>query len=339
MLQPSPHTRRRQLWLQVVFYYSAFLTRHLASAAAMEDIPAMFRTQMQTVVWRGNIIAIEHNPDLQYLDSAQSTYPEFWGGFCLYDGAPYGEPGEHEPVGTRGITDQKLLWEINNQPRENYDPRRWREEIKCAADHDNDQSFAGTMWGFIGSEGKKGELINYNVFGVALHDYALGQIQNMRTRRCLSIIVDKDEDQLKNIETVKHALRSEECDFSGKDPRQLWLVYFTERDQPFGPFIPAMHTGACWGPNEYDEEKNVTTVRAVPGAVYQEYSVPEHLRLVDSRYVAMSTFDRDDGGGISPVVRCTSQKWFWNPPFQDGPPTEIRDDSKPLYTVVPWPKG
>ncbi|KAF3106645.1 hypothetical protein TWF706_003169 [Orbilia oligospora] len=335
MLQILPRCRLQQVWRAAVFY-STFLTKHLTSAGgALEDTPAMYRDQAQTVVWHGNLIAIEHNPDFQYLDSAASTYPEFWGGFCLYDGAPLDSSGVHEPVGVREITNQKLIWEINNKPKDEYDPRRWRDEIKCLPDHDNDKSTAGTMWGFIGSEGKEGEMINYNPFGVALHDYGLGQLQNMRTKRCLAIVLDIDADEGENIETVKHAIRSEECDYSGQDPKQLWMFYFTAKDQPFGPFVPAMYTGACWGPNNYDEKNNATMVRAVPGAVYKEYTMPEHLRLVDSKYVALSTFDRDDGGGISPVVRCTTQKWFFNPPFEDGAPTEFRDDSEPPYSEVP----
>lgn len=238
-------------------------------------------------------------------------------------------------MGTREITNPGLLWEINNKPKEEYDASRWRDEIKCLPDHDNEQSTDGTMWGFIGSEGKEGEMINYNDFGVALHNYGLGQLQNKRTKRCLAIVRDKNADETANIETVTHAIRSEVCDYSGKDPTQLWIFYFTERDQPFGPFVPAMYTGACWGPNEYDEKTNTTTVRAVPGAVYKEYTVPEHLRLVDSRYVALSTLDRDDGGGISPVVRCTGQKWFFNPPFEDGKATEFKEDAEPPYPEVP----
>ncbi|KAK6360643.1 hypothetical protein TWF730_006779 [Orbilia blumenaviensis] len=306
-----------------------------SSAGAFSDIPAMFANHLQTVAWHGNLIAIEHNPDLEFLDSAASTYPEFQGAFCLYDGAALDSTGEHEPVGVREITNPKVIWEINNKPKEQYDPNRWREEVKCLPDHDNDKSTDGTMWGFIGSEGKEGELINYNPFGVALHDYALGQLQNKRTKRCLAIVRDKEADEGANIETVPHAVRSEKCDYTGRDPKQLWVFYFQSRDQPFGPFVPAMYTGACWGPNIYDEGNNATTVKAVKGAVYKEYTMADHLRLVDSRYVALSTFDRDDGGGISPVVRCTGQKWFFNPPFEDGEPTEFEDEARPPYFEPP----
>ncbi|EPS44721.1 hypothetical protein H072_1277 [Dactylellina haptotyla CBS 200.50] len=278
------------------------------------DPPRIDNQDDLTVSWMGRMIAIEFNRD--NLDVAvpkkqRTDKPEIKDGFCLIDGSA-GDSGLHQPIGTIPLQNDPNIQDFNL----NYDPGRWSRELNCQGD------FSATQWMFIGVKGKKADLVNGQPYGWALHDYAIGQIMNVKTERCLAIIRKDEEHTDGNIETVEHALQSEICDTIGEDDRQMWIIYFQERaagiEQPFAPLIPAVYAGACWGPNAVAEEngRNITLVQPVPGAVYVEYTTPEHLRRVDTRYVAMSTFDVDDRGGISPVARCTGQKWFFDPPFR-----------------------
>ncbi|KAK6543088.1 hypothetical protein TWF694_007011 [Orbilia ellipsospora] len=314
MLEAS-RSRGRRSWLSRFYRVAILSLNFLLSVHAdpnPNDTPRIDNNGDLSVAWLGRIIAVEFNDNLNLSDPTSPGLPSLTGGFCLLDGSPTNDTGIHKPVGTVPLANSPNLEDFNNQ----YDPTRWSKELSCPGDP------ATTTWRFIGVRGIKGDVINNQTAGWALHDYALGQLLNQKTGRCLTLVRGEGTDDRANIQTTPHAMQSEVCDSVGEDDRQMWIIYFHDAGQPFSPFIPALYTGACYNPGpgttvDYNEIAN-SPIIPVDGAVYLQYTIPDHLRRVDAKYVAMSTFDKDDHGGVSPVVACTGQKWFFDPPFTLG---------------------
>ncbi|KAF3923269.1 hypothetical protein ABW21_db0201693 [Orbilia brochopaga] len=256
------------------------------------------------VRWQGKIMSIEFNrvfyESLNFLRTAYLT-----NAFCLTDGTEVGAKGKNQIVGANQGVKGGLSQSIQEQDA--FSVNAWQ-QLECAGDKDASQ------WDFVGNNGTKGTKINDNPMGVALHDYAIGQLRNKKTERCLALIRDDGADASASIETVGHSIRSVDCDEKSKDSKQLWVVYFGG-DDPFAPLIPADALGACNSPNTAKGDDGNWKYDRVPGAVYEDTAADENLKQVDARYVAMSTFDFDDGGGVSPVARCTGMKWAFGPGF------------------------
>ncbi|KAF3908625.1 hypothetical protein AA313_de0202035 [Arthrobotrys entomopaga] len=328
----TSQSRGRHLWLSHFYYYAAILSLTILplvhTSQSPTDRPRIDNNADLTVTWLGRIIGIEFNDNFNLTNEDDLGVPTLTGGFCLLDISGDGDAGVHGPVSTVPLANSPNLQDYNTQ----YDPSRWS-KLTCGGDKDT------TVWRFIGIKGKKGEVINNQTAGWALHDYALGQLKNQKTGRCLAIVRKPGTDDRANIETVPHTLQSAVCDSVGEDDRQMWMVYFHDAGQPFSPFIPAMYTGACFkegrGANVNNNEIADSPIIPVDGAVYIQYSVPNHLRRVDAKYVAISTFDKDDHAGVSPVVACTGQKWFFDPPFTTGGTVFNETDPNPNDGDVP----
>ncbi|KAJ6260499.1 hypothetical protein Dda_4725 [Drechslerella dactyloides] len=272
------------------------------------------------VNWRGKIMAVEFNR-VFYTPDPNERKAYLTAASCLLDGSLEGKEGFNETVGVASVVGG-LPDSIRNQ--DVWSTNAWQ-NLNCPGDP------PASQWSFVGNNGTKGTKINDNAMGVALHDYAIGQFRNTKTRRCVSLIRNWDADKNANIETVGHALRSIDCDPTSKDKRQLWVIYYNGPNAPFAPFIPASELGACLGFNTKKDDKGVWTYDRVPGGVYEDTAEEINLRQVDARYVSMSTFNSDDASGVSPVVRCTGMKWVFGPGFSkdmmdpedDGPVPEM----------------